>query len=88
LAIGSQALQARRSDKNTVDLETERERERKLGGVVLRGYNSGGSRNNIFCFEGSQAVLASPTGRSEACVQDEFKILILMELEGLHCSEI
>jgi hypothetical protein len=27
-------------------------------------------RNNIFSFEGSQAVHASPSGRDEACVQD------------------
>jgi hypothetical protein len=30
----------------------------------------------------------SHSGKGEACVQDEFNILILMELEGLHWSEI
>jgi hypothetical protein len=30
----------------------------------------GGQGKNILCFEGSQAVPASPSGRGEACVQD------------------
>jgi hypothetical protein len=52
--------------------ERERERERdKVGGGSERHYNSGeGQENNIFSFEGSQGVPASPSGRIEACVQD------------------
>jgi hypothetical protein len=33
-------------------------------------------------------VPGSSSGRGETCVRDSFKILILMELEGLHWSEI
>jgi hypothetical protein len=40
-------------------------KERKLGG-------RGGQRNNICGFRGSQAVIASPSGRGEACVRDKF----------------
>jgi hypothetical protein len=48
----------------------EREK-RKVEGVVVRDTTMmEGQGNNIFGFEGSQAVPASPFGRSEACVQD------------------
>jgi hypothetical protein len=43
----------------------EREREkRKFGGGSLK--------QNFCCFEGSQAVPASPSGRGEACMRDFF----------------
>jgi hypothetical protein len=29
-----------------------------------------GKGNNICCFEGSQAVPASPSGKGEACIRD------------------
>jgi hypothetical protein len=60
--------------QNHREKEREREREReerKLSGGRVRHYNGGGGQgNNIFESEGSQAVPASPFGRSEACVQD------------------
>jgi hypothetical protein len=63
-------------------LEREREREDKSeswGGVVREATTLRGQENNIFGFEGSQAVPTSPSGRGEACIQDLFKIVILME---------
>jgi hypothetical protein len=48
----------------------EREKE-KVEGVVMRDtIMMEGQGSNIFGFEGSQTVPASPSGRSEACVQD------------------
>jgi hypothetical protein len=45
-----------------------------LGGgaeVVVRDTTKvEGQGNKVCCFEGSQAVLASPSGRGEACDQD------------------
>jgi hypothetical protein len=36
------------------------------------GWGCGGNRNKIGRFEGSETVLASPSGRGEACMRDLF----------------
>jgi hypothetical protein len=69
--------------------ERERERERKLGGVVVRDTTMvGGQGNNIF---GLKVPRQCPLGLLIG-VRLEFRIhstiLMLMELEGLHWSEI
>jgi hypothetical protein len=50
----------------------EKQRKKKLGGggIVRDTTMVEGQGNNIFGFEGSQAVPASPSGKGETCIQD------------------
>jgi hypothetical protein len=62
----------RAEQKISLSTVGEREREQKVGGVVVVRDSTvleGGNRNRIWQFEGSQAVPASPSGRGEACIR-------------------
>jgi hypothetical protein len=52
------------------NVQREREREKFGEGLVRETTMVRVQGNDIFSFEGSQAVPASPAGRVEACVQD------------------
>jgi hypothetical protein len=63
----------------------ERERREIWGGGEVRDttmLGGGGFIEKNCCFEGSQAVPASP-GRGEACMRDLFNFLFLKKLERL-----